>query len=229
MALHPPPRRCFDFYPRSPCGERHARRNEQSLVKCISIHALLAESDAANAALIFSRSHFYPRSPCGERRDRPNNSSQQVSFLSTLSLRRATGCNASFNIPNKDFYPRSPCGERRKCNACAKLNKAFLSTLSLRRATSSLLYISTISKISIHALLAESDSAARMLYQPTSYFYPRSPCGERPPRHLGLSIQYYFYPRSPCGERLWSSQKAQKYIKISIHALLAESDSNWAS
>ena len=35
-----------------------------------------------------------------------------------------------------------------------------------------------------------------------NYFYPRSPCGERP---VGVEINntdyWYFYPRSPCGER----------------------------
>ena len=39
------------------------------------------------------------------------------------------------------------------------------------------------------------------------YFYPRSPCGERP-RNGGRSWMYvlYFYPRSPCGERRPSSK-----------------------
>ena len=34
--------------------------------------------------------------------------------------------------------------------------------------------------ISIHALLAESDNWPRVMVSPTLYFYPRSPCGERP-------------------------------------------------
>ena len=33
------------------------------------------------------------------------------------------------------------------------------------------------------------------------YFYPRSPCGERPSRFGRFKILDYFYPRSPCGER----------------------------
>ena len=36
-------------------------------------------------------------------------------------------------------------------------------------------------KISIHALLAESDKHHKKGTAPASYFYPRSPCGERPP------------------------------------------------
>ena len=84
-----------DFYPRSPCGERHNRRSQKQ-----------------------RHPHFYPRSPCGERHQllagaivsaiisihallaesdmvlRAINSSLVI-FLSTLSLRRATcpaGC-----------------------------------------------------------------------------------------------------------------------------------------
>ena len=34
-----------DFYPRSPCGERHNKKSDHLLPTSISIHALLAESD----------------------------------------------------------------------------------------------------------------------------------------------------------------------------------------
>ena len=39
----------IDFYPRSPCGERHARRALGFVDPDISIHALLAESDSKSA------------------------------------------------------------------------------------------------------------------------------------------------------------------------------------
>ena len=56
--------------------------------------------------------------------------------------------------------------------------------------------------ISIHALLAESDKR------------PKPPtCRSR-----------YFYPRSPCGERPGTIGAAAGTAAISIHALLAESD-----
>ena len=59
---------------------------------CISIHALLAESDHPQTTDHPHNTNFYPRSPCGERREDANDS-------------RHT---------NLDFYPRSPCGERRQ-------------------------------------------------------------------------------------------------------------------
>ena len=127
-------------------------------INCISIHALLAESD--EHLLIIndtSDKNFYPRSPCGERPVVVGPSSgincisihallaesdlretvprgRHIVFLSTLSLRRAT---TAFSM-----YGALP---------------TFLSTLSLRRAT---WYSSASSWLRI-------------------YFYPRSPCGER--------------------------------------------------
>ena len=56
--------------------------------------------------------------------------------------------------------------------------------------------------ISIHALLAESDSHEKQTYPEQWNFYPRSPCGERLVKEA-----ITFYPPI-----------------ISIHALLAESD-----
>ena len=78
--------------------------------------------------------------------------------------------------------------------------------------------------ISIHALLAESDGEMNNCIKAYRNFYPRSPCGERPPpcnlmiHHEKISIHAllaesdhhqlmyqnlgrHFYPRSPCGER----------------------------
>ena len=80
--------------------------------------------------------------------------------------------------------------------------RVFLSTLSLRRATDS----------------SELNSSW------ISYFYPRSPCGERHVRSNGPNFPSNFYPRSPCGERPRKSQGSRTRICISIHALLAESD-----
>ena len=124
----------------------------------ISIHALLAESDAVT---------FY-------------NATSNPAFLSTLSLRRATAEVIAPTVPPVDFYPRSPCGERPFSVAFVFGFGAFLSTLSLRRATElwKLLYPGRTNfyprspcgerqqaeqepieneVISIHALLAESD------------------------------------------------------------------------
>ena len=78
----------------------------------------------------------------------------------------------------------------------------FQSTLSLRRATHSHNLQRPVPLISIHALLAESDTVSGCGTSSNENFNPRSPCGERPGRVLlGPHRQ-----------------------DISIHALLAESD-----
>ena len=78
---------------------------------------------------------FYPRSPCGERPYTNKQMEVHTIFLSTLSLRRAT--------------PKS---------ILVHYTAKFLSTLSLRRATLTKYHFTLLSYISIHALLAESDS-----------------------------------------------------------------------
>ena len=81
-----------NFYPRSPCGERHCARLFRPFQHPISIHALLAESDAHH--------YTYKRF--------------NALFLSTLSLRRATPITTHISALMLYFYPRSPCGERLK-------------------------------------------------------------------------------------------------------------------
>ena len=79
-----------NFYPRSPCGERHNSRHNLCPRKGISIHALLAESDNTGQPVRGLPSYFYPRSPCGERLRAWTCTRSANRFLSTLSLRRAT-------------------------------------------------------------------------------------------------------------------------------------------
>ena len=124
----------------------------------ISIHALLAESDAIRKRQVVP----------------------VIQFLSTLSLRRATGGKLILIIRQNNFYPRSPCGERP------------IVPVELIKLVN----------ISIHALLAESDS--------TTLTFP------------GFGMD--FYPRSPCGERQFKRWCVRNNVDISIHALLAESD-----
>ena len=84
-------------------------------------------------------------------------------------------------------------------------------------------------RISIHALLAESDGVPGPAGQHGFDFYPRSPCGERP-LMVGNppANSLYFYPRSPCGERRYCHRYIGFLLYISIHALLAESDTIFA-
>ena len=122
----------------------------------ISIHALLAESDLisdeVNANNVISIHALLAESDCLVLHPLVT----RHAFLSTLSLRRATPVRLPRQRPGFYFYPRSPCGER---------------------------------PLRILLGLFHAD------------FYPRSPCGERPAaQSIGRGADY-FYPRSPCGER----------------------------
>ena len=102
----------FNFYPRSPCGERPVR----VVRTCWS-------------------PYFYPRSPCGERHGQDVLLPAALEFLSTLSLRRAT----SLSLPSRAvriisihaLLAESDKPATRRDNQ----HNVFLSTLSLRRAT----------------------------------------------------------------------------------------------
>ena len=155
----------------------------------ISIHALLAESDGS-PCMIASNIFLFLSTLSLRRATRHGVGIAKIdlAFLSTLSLRRATSV---FNLGGQDindFYPRSPCGERRAGRG----------------------HVAGGQQISIHALLAESDTSQVPTWFGMPNFYPRSPCGER---HVACGDRHklrHFYPRSPCGER----RSASRYLSI---------------
>ena len=192
----------WNFYPRSPCGERLASMGISFRCRLFLSTLSLRRATAGARVLPLFHVDFYPRSPCGERPRALWRSQEPTLFLSTLSLRRATLCAVlgprgyayfyprspcgerrssswSATATSQHFYPRSPCGERRGHRWTKCHHPPFLSTLSLRRATISDAPSSAPYAISIHALLAESDGGNRQKIKRRHNFYPRSPCGER--------------------------------------------------
>ena len=123
--------------------------------------------------------YFYPRSPCGARPMCFLAKIKTLRFLSTLSLRRATRfCDFAY-MHRSYFYPRSPCGERHVGIPNANTDKKISIHALLAESDTQIGNSVGDSNISIHALLAESDSMQTSI--PVSFydFYPRSPCGER--------------------------------------------------
>ena len=124
------------FYPRSPCGERRCQTLSDCRYTAISIHALLAESDArfkrerkGMIAFLSTLSLRRATPPflvlCTAKKFLSTLSLRRATsghlhtgalhkvFLSTLSLRRATATSYNLHRHGWYFYPRSPCGERR--------------------------------------------------------------------------------------------------------------------
>ena len=80
-------------------------------------------------------------------------------FLSTLSLRRATRLFLEIYTLFKNFYPRSPCGERRVVHVAQDPSPGRISIHALLAESDPAGNggSGSITAISIHALLAESD------------------------------------------------------------------------
>ena len=136
----------------------------------ISIHALLAESDQLYI----------------------NRTAKAVVFLSTLSLRRATRQRANIKCKISYFYPRSPCGERQRRGLQNLHLRYFYPRSPCGERHILPITSNVVIRISIHALLAESDDTSKDTIKTVVNFYPRSPCGERHTNtyYAILSVQF---------------------------------------
>ena len=123
----------------------------------ISIHALLAESDTQTQKTPHFTNYFYPRSPCGER----------------PSVRSTCTGNCSISI-------HALLAESDSSLLRFSASEVISIHALLAESDPSCLSISVLWTISIHALLAESDVEHNQTGIQSDYFYPRSPCGERP-------------------------------------------------
>ena len=138
--------------------------------------------------------------------------------------------------------PRKDLGDITELTASIKANGVLQNLTVVPRANPDVNY-----EISIHALLAESDpfttsmstrlvgflstlSLRRATYAPlTSELHCLflSTLSLRRATHPGQPVRgmpSHFYPRSPCGERRSVASVAFASVLISIHTLLAESD-----
>ena len=214
------------FYPRSPCGERRRHTNSTRNDTNFYPRSPCGERPRLYPSRGRNR-NFYPRSPCGERRRRLWLLAQTASFLSTLSLRRATSMPTAHPQPHTFL---STLSLRRATGTVSAQDrpKEFLSTLSLRRATDVIAVMTDAQSISIHALLAESDRAYQRYFAVDENFYPRSPCGERQPRSKRTNRNIAFLSTLSLRRATWADTKYNLSDIISIHALLAESDSKSA-
>ena len=168
----------------------------------ISIHALLAESDFYRNPVYHNHRKFLSTLSLRRATLPSRTALEALLFLSTLSLRRATIFSPALPTLLQYFYPRSPCGER-----------------PLIAAT-----FNPETGISIHALLAESDSGSvprcawHNLFLSTLSLrratHPVRIPGLRQTisihallaesdhwYHISRKAAIDFYPRSPCGER----------------------------
>ena len=191
------------FNPRSPCGERQLHFISKEVLRRISIHAPRVGSDSVRLPVCLESGQFQSTLPVWG-----------ATFVGGLPLRT-----------REEFQSTLPVwgATSRACVSAATI--AFQSTLPVWGATRRRPAAQDKGGISIHAPRVGSDSGAGAARQSTSYFNPRSPCGERRrwvcmTRPSGTGFQStlpvwgatrpgdeapggsrYFNPRSPCGER----------------------------
>ena len=215
------------FYPRSPCGERPVtariidptfgflstlslRRATNNVLPAyaacgISIHALLAESDEAQDGY----------------------KDTVTEFLSTLSLRRATSAPVACG-PDADISIHALLAESDATTANKALQKIISIHALLAESDGRQQEQDRVFGISIHALLAESDHSLHRLSGYPHHFYPRSPCGERQSMGSVSMPRYRFLSTLSLRRATHSAGPLPAVCRISIHALLAESDSKSA-
>ena len=131
---------------------------------------------------------------------------------------------------NTNFYPRSPCGERLSMETLRQVVSHFYPRSPCGERPHPIDVPVRVVVISIHALLAESDTIVNNIVLMPGKFLSTLSLRRATKKHLqNICMFHYFYPRSPCGERLCILHHLQRLLYISIHALLAESDFKLAS
>ena len=152
------------------------------------------------------RGHFYPRSPCGERPRKCQSSRAGIGIsIHALLAESDQAANGLANAPPQISIHA----------LLAESDLALLEEFEYEE------------KISIHALLAESDFQAPNLARYSVLFLSTLSLRRATSSSVRLCrFNSYFYPRSPCGERPQNAPFSQNFPLISIHALLAESDHN---
>ena len=213
-----------NFYPRSPCGERHGAAALQQINDVFLSTLSLRRATRRGRPPGLPGQHFYPRSPCGERRDLEpefidfilisihallaesdyvffgKNKNTAISIHALLAESDQTKKNVLSAM--RYFYPRSPCGERRGKLVKRKINHHFYPRSPCgERLLSSQCYPNILQFLSTLSLRRATFNCLAKDSRGLD-FYPRSPCGERLTNLYLDTCRHDFYPRSPCGERL---------------------------
>ena len=156
----------WNFYPRSPCGERRRESDTEERSQGISIHALLAESDLTSVVSSAGTIGISIHALLAESDTKDCETNAQIGDISIHALLAESDPQHEHYNPGRipisihallaesdcqrvhcgrcprNFYPRSPCGER-------QYDPELYTPYAL---------------ISIHALLAESDTGLKSFF-----------------------------------------------------------------
>ena len=209
-----------DFYPRSPRGERPAVHNSYTMTAqflstlpargatlgraaaainmSISIHAPREGSDVRGLQGRGQRQDFYPRSPRGERQCVCDDCCDKI--------------NISIHAPREGSDRPEQC-------IMAKTGQ-FLSTLPARGATAETQVKDALEKF-LSTLPARGATTRSWRTFTPSYFYPRSPRGERPPTRRGSLTTAAFLSTLPARGATMSRPHSFAVLRIFLSTLPA--------
>ena len=190
----------------------------------ISIHALLAESDAHSPSGVTA--HLISiHALLAESDDEAIGSRLYEMSISIHALLAESDIGSYSRFAGEsNFNPRSPCGERLPCVVAFTQNQNFNPRSPCGERPPGFRCPAHGAAISIHALLAESDRTERRQPLTRRYFNPRSPCGERRSTVRWGDVYSQFQSTLSLRRATLGGDLHLDFAGISIHALLAESD-----
>ena len=191
----------------------------------ISIHALLTESDRRQPVLVLAAVDISIHALLTESDDYGLEDGREFS----ISIHALLTESDQVCVPgNGLFYIFQSTLSSRRATKASGDNQAALeiSIHALLTESDHLLlgHLRALYPISIHALLTESDQNPPIRFSISRDFNPRSPHGERRVSSCSSPGPRNFNPRSPHGERPGGGSILRCGALISIHALLTESD-----
>ena len=217
----------YDFYPRSPCGERHAKIAAVNAHCYISIHALLAESDGRRGAVICYLDKLISIHALLAESDWLYIKQRDLEFpISIHALLAESDHWSGFPVVGRSISIHALLAESDVMDTLILANAMlFLSTLSLRRATAHNPrsrkqlhpFLSTLSlrratptqtkQTEVHTIFLSTLSLRRATVGQKRFLQKlaisiHALLAESDKTHRQSPCQNRdFYPRSPCGER----------------------------
>ena len=190
----------------------------------ISIHALLAESDSLDGAIvdltidISIHALLAESDPCAWY-------APAGAHISIHALLAESDTDRMFCSRQRlNFYPRSPCGERPSAAAPIKLTRSISIHALLAESDKHRQQRGADLAISIHALLAESDQRLKKLTLKTQIFLSTLSLRRATYRLLQCRLCFVFLSTLSLRRATFLCMFKHHSFDISIHALLAESD-----
>ena len=214
----------WDFNPRSPHGERHARAIFLSCFSRISIHAPRTGSDHTGRGGITPKEEFQSTLPARGATRPADKRCNQLRFQSTLPARGATPPHIGQVLSNS-FQSTLPARGATLQKIKTPLTKTFQSTLPARGATGQRRGNTSVLLISIHAPRTGSDMVVPSFCRGCPAFQSTLPARGATRKAMEVTLMKEISIHAPrTGSDAQRGQPSGQFDFISIHAPRTGSD-----